>query len=76
MRIVTLIPGDGIGPEVTEAMKKVVATAGANIEWDEVEAGEAQIESYGTPLPPHVIDSIKKNLCLKILNMTEIKIII
>lgn len=58
---ITVIPGDGIGPEVTAAMQKVVEATGVNIEWEEVEAGEAQIAEYGTPLPPHVIDCIKKN---------------
>ncbi|MDO4535988.1 MAG: isocitrate/isopropylmalate dehydrogenase family protein [Clostridium perfringens] len=58
---ITLIPGDGIGLEVTRAMKKVVEAIGVNIEWDEVSVGEAEIEKYGTPLPKHVIDSIKKN---------------
>lgn len=58
---ITVIPGDGIGPEVTAAMQKVVEATGVNIEWEEVAAGEAQIEEYGTPLPPHVIECIKKN---------------
>lgn len=61
MSKVTLIPGDGIGPEVTAAMQKVLEAAGADIEWEVVEAGEAQIEKYGTPLPEHVIEAIKKN---------------
>lgn len=61
MQKITLIPGDGIGPEITEAMQKVVMCAGADIEWEKVEAGEAQIEKYGTPLPEFVIDAIKKN---------------
>lgn len=61
MQKITLIPGDGIGPEVTEAMKKVVMCAGADIEWEKVDAGEAQIAKYGTPLPDFVIDAIKKN---------------
>lgn len=61
MSRITLIPGDGIGPEVTEAMKKVIAKTGVNIEWDEVEAGEAQIEKWGTPLPLKVIEAIKRN---------------
>lgn len=61
MSIVTLIPGDGIGPEVTNAMRKVLDVAGADIQWEVVEAGEAQIEKYGTPLPEHVIEAIKKN---------------
>lgn len=58
---VTLIPGDGIGPEVSGAMVKVVKAAGVDIEWDKVEAGESVMEEYGTPLPDYVIESIKKN---------------
>lgn len=58
---ITLIPGDGIGLEVTKAMKKVVEATGVNIEWDEVSAGEAEIKKYETPLPKYVIESIKKN---------------
>lgn len=61
MSTITLIPGDGIGPEVTSAMRKVVEASGADIQWEVVEAGESQIEKYGTPLPEHVIDTIKKN---------------
>lgn len=58
---VTLIPGDGIGPEVSKAMKKVVEATGVKIEWEEVNAGEGVIEKYKTPIPKYVIDSIKKN---------------
>jgi isocitrate dehydrogenase (NAD+) len=58
---VTLIPGDGIGPEVSRAAVKVIDAAGANLEWDEVEAGIAVAEKYGKPLPNHVLDKIKKN---------------
>ena len=58
---VTLIPGDGSGPEVVAAAKRVVEATGVAIEWDEMEAGAAMIEKYGTPLPDHVIDSIRKN---------------
>lgn len=58
---ITLIPGDGIGLEVTKAMKKVVASTGVQIEWEEVVAGEKILEKYGTPLPEYVIDSIRKN---------------
>lgn len=57
---VTLIPGDGIGPEVAKAMKKVVEATGVEIEWEEVNAGEAVIEEYGTPLPEYIINSNKK----------------
>lgn len=58
---ITLIPGDGIGPEVTEAMVKVIEASGINIEWERVEAGEKVIEEYNTPIPNYVIDTIKKN---------------
>lgn len=61
MNKVTLIPGDGIGPEVTEAMKRCILTTGADIEWETVRAGSEVIEEYGTPLPEHVLESIKKN---------------
>lgn len=59
--IITLIKGDGIGPEVTAAAKRVLDTAGCNIIWEEVEAGAHVIEKYGTPLPDYVLNSIKKN---------------
>ncbi|MCX7920437.1 MAG: isocitrate/isopropylmalate dehydrogenase family protein [Clostridia bacterium] len=58
---ITLIPGDGIGPEVIFAAKKVIEASGVAINWDVQEAGGGVIEKYGTPLPQHVLDSIKKN---------------
>ena len=58
---VTLIPGDGIGPEVAAAMVKVVESTGVDIEWEKVDAGAGVIDEYGTPLPEHVIDAIKRN---------------
>ncbi|HYN35422.1 MAG TPA: isocitrate/isopropylmalate dehydrogenase family protein [Actinomycetota bacterium] len=58
---VTLIPGDGIGPEVTAATLRVVHSLDTDIEWDVHEAGLPAIETHGTPLPPHVLDSIRKN---------------
>ena len=61
MYTVTLIPGDGIGPGVTNAMVKVVEASGAKIIWERVEAGEALIEKYNTAIPDYVIESIKKN---------------
>lgn len=61
MQIVTLIPGDGIGPEIVEVMKRVVDFSGAEIEWEEVQAGANQIELSGDVLPNSVIESIKKN---------------
>ena len=58
---ITLIPGDGIGPQVTEAAKMVLDTSGVKINWEIAEAGEKVLEKYGTPLPDYVIDSIKRN---------------
>jgi isocitrate dehydrogenase (NAD+) len=58
---VTLIPGDGIGPELVEATRRVLEASGAALEWDVVEAGEAVMAQYGTPLPDHVLESIRRN---------------
>lgn len=56
---VTLIPGDGIGPEVAAAARQVIDASGVKINWQVEEAGAAQIEKFGTPLPERVIESIK-----------------
>lgn len=61
MPTVTLITGDGIGPEVSEATRRVVDSLGAGIDWESHEAGAPAIESHGTPLPDHVLDSIRRN---------------
>ncbi len=58
---VTLIPGDGIGPELAAATRIVVDASGADIEWEVQNAGADVVEQYGTPLPAHVIESVKKN---------------
>jgi len=58
---VTLIPGDGVGPEVVEAARKCIEATGLKIEWERVDAGAEIMDKYGTPLPDQVIDSIKKN---------------
>lgn len=58
---VTLIPGDGIGPEVTAAARRVAEATGVAFDWEVVEAGEAAIRSDGTPLPDRVLESIRKN---------------
>jgi isocitrate dehydrogenase (NAD+) len=60
-RRVTLIPGDGIGPEVTEAAVRAVEAAGAVIEWERVEAGADVVQKYGTPLPDSVLQSVRRN---------------
>jgi isocitrate dehydrogenase (NAD+) len=58
---VTLIPGDGIGPEITSSAKKIIEASGVNIEWEIVEAGVAALEKYKDPLPDEVIRSIERN---------------
>lgn len=58
---VTLIPGDGIGPELSEATRRVVDATGVAINWEVENAGADVMAEYGTPLPQRVIDSIKKN---------------
>ena len=58
---ITLIPGDGIGPEITRAMVKVVEATGIDIKWDIVNAGAEVYEKEGTVLPESIINSLKKN---------------
>ena len=58
---VTLIPGDGIGPELAEATRRVLDASGVAFEWELQDAGEAVIAQYGTPLPEHVLESIRRN---------------
>ena len=58
---VTLIPGDGIGPELAEASRRVLDATGIGFDWEVVDAGEAVMERYGTPLPDEVLESIKRN---------------
>lgn len=59
--VVTLIPGDGIGPEITDQMKRVIEALDVPITWDVQNAGMTVMEEEGTPLPQRVIDSLKKN---------------
>ncbi len=58
---ITLIPGDGIGPEISECTKRLLAAGGAKLEWEEVEAGAALADATGNPIPERVLDSIRKN---------------
>ncbi len=60
-RTVTLIPGDGIGPSITEAVVRIVEAAGADIEWDRREAGVAALELHHNPLPAETLESIRAN---------------
>ncbi len=63
---VSLIEGDGIGPEIAAATVRVVKAAGGAIDWEPVSAGAGAVEKFGDPLPPATIESIKHNqLALK-----------
>ena len=61
MREITLINGDGIGPEISDAVVKILAASGVKINWDVQTAGADVIEKEGTPLPDRVLKSIRKN---------------
>jgi len=58
---ITLIPGDGIGPEVTRSVLRVLDAVGLDAEWEEFTAGAAALPEYGTTLPAPLLESIKKN---------------
>ncbi len=57
---ITLIPGDGIGPEIIRVAVRVVEATGVPVVWEEVEAGEAALGRFGDPLPERVIDAIRR----------------
>jgi len=58
---ITLIPGDGIGPEVTEAVVRILAASGVSIDWERHDAGVLAVERGGVPLPVELLDSIRRN---------------
>ena len=58
---ITLIPGDGIGPEVTEAVVTILERAGLQVEWDPHDAGVLALEKHGDTLPAGLLDSIRRN---------------
>lgn len=58
---ITLIPGDGIGPEVSQAMRRCVDATGVSVEWEIAEAGTDVMEKKGTPLPDEVLASVRRN---------------
>ena len=58
---VTLIPGDGTGPEISEATRRVLEATGVSFDWDVQHAGTDVMDEYGTPLPEQVLDSIRAN---------------
>jgi isocitrate dehydrogenase (NAD+) len=61
MRTVTLIPGDGTGPELTAAMRRIVDASGVKLQWELADAGEEAAAKHGTPLPPATLESVRKN---------------
>lgn len=58
---ITLIPGDGTGPEIAQETRRVLDATGVKIDWETVEAGIDAAEKYGTPLPKNVLESVRKN---------------
>src|ERR687887_1518239 len=56
---VTFIPGDGVGPELSEATRRVLEGTGVSFDWDVQDAGADVMDRYGTPLPEHVLESIR-----------------
>src|SRR5262245_66386422 len=58
---ITLIPGDGIGPEVTRAVVRILETAGFTPQWESFSAGAEAVKEHGTTLPQPLLDSIKRN---------------
>ena len=59
---ITLIPGDGIGPEVSEAVLRILKVAGVSIDWEPHDAGVLAVERHGTPLPVELLESIRRHL--------------
>src|SRR5260370_16676381 len=61
MHRITLIPGDGIGPEVAGSVVRIIRASGVEIEWETHSAGAEALEKYGTTLPDELLESIKRN---------------
>ena len=71
--IIVLIPGDGIGPEITAAVVRVIEAAGVDVEWQTEILGSQALDKFGTTLPEQTIESIKRNkVALKGPQMTPI----
>ena len=62
---VTFIPGDGVGPEVAEAARRVLEATGVKFHWDLAQVGSSAQETMSTPLPDSVLESIRKNKVAK-----------
>ena len=58
---ITLLPGDGIGPEITGAVVKILETAGLDVTWETHLAGATAVAQHGTTLPPELLESIRRN---------------
>src|SRR5215213_10450345 len=58
---ITLIPGDGIGPEVTAAVVSIIEAAGVKVSWEPYDAGIVALEKHGSPLPDELIASVRRN---------------
>ncbi|HAM38228.1 MAG: isocitrate dehydrogenase [Elusimicrobia bacterium RIFOXYC2_FULL_34_12] len=58
---ITIIPGDGTGPEIAESTRRVLDSTGVKIDWETTEAGIDVLQKYGTPLPENVLNSVRKN---------------
>jgi isocitrate dehydrogenase (NAD+) len=58
---ITLIPGDGIGPEVTNAVVRILTAAGVSVDWDRQDAGVVAFKKFGQSLPPQLLDSVRRN---------------
>jgi isocitrate dehydrogenase (NAD+) len=58
---ITLIAGDGIGPEISSAVVKILETAGLDVEWESYAAGATALERHGSTLPVELLDSITRN---------------
>src|SRR5258705_11295526 len=58
---ITLLPGDGIGPEVTASVVSIIECAGVGVEWEKYFVGAEAIARFGDPLPPEVLESILRN---------------
>src|SRR6185295_8874768 len=58
---ITLIPGDGIGHEVSAAVVRIIDAAGVRINWERFTVGGEALDRFGTPLPDEVIDSVRRN---------------
>src|SRR5437667_7858911 len=61
MHRITLIPGDGIGPEVASAVVRIIEASGAQIEWEQHIAGQQALDKFGVTLPEELLESIKRN---------------